>query len=68
MRHLGYVPCTADCDIWMKTDTNPNDLCGKPGEKTIGDQYYPYILYYVDDALVIHHDALSVLEKIDKYF
>ena len=31
-------------------------------------EYYSYILYYVDDIMVIYHDSLSILKKIDKYF
>ena len=30
--------------------------------------YYAYILYYVDDVLIVDHDAMSVLNNINKYF
>ena len=30
--------------------------------------YYEYVLIYVYDVMVIHHDADSVLRIIDKYF
>ena len=33
-----------------------------------GYAYYSYILYYVDDILVIHHDSLAILKRIDSYF
>ena len=33
-----------------------------------GSEYYTYILLYVNDILCIHHDAESVLTKVDKYF
>ena len=33
-----------------------------------GDEYYAYILLYVDDILCIRHDAESVITKFDKYF
>ena len=33
-----------------------------------GDEYYSYIICYVDDVLVVHHDAMTTLMKIDKYF
>ena len=33
-----------------------------------GFDYYGYILLYVYDVMVVHHDALDVLMKIDKYF
>ena len=32
------------------------------------DKYYSYILCYVDYVLVLHHDAMTTLMKIDKYF
>ena len=31
-------------------------------------EYYAYVIIYVDDVMVIHHDAESVLRRIDKYF
>lgn len=58
MRHLGYVPCKADPDLWMKPMTRPSD----------DFQYYAYVLIYVDDILVISHEALQDLSKIDYYF
>ena len=33
-----------------------------------GFDYYAYVLIYVDNVMVIHHDAESVLRRIDKYF
>ena len=57
MRHCGYVSSKADPDLWMKPMTDPSN----------GKKYYSYVLCYVDDVLVIHHDAMSVLKKIDKY-
>ena len=33
-----------------------------------GHEYYAYILLYVDDILAIHHDAMSALNEIDKFF
>ena len=33
-----------------------------------GFNYYVYVLIYVDNVMVIHHDAQSVLRRIDKYF
>ena len=32
------------------------------------DEYCSYILYYVDDVLVVHHEIMTTLMKIDKYF
>ena len=58
MKGLGYTSCLADPDLWYKAAVRPDD----------GFEYYSYILCYVDDILVIHHDALSILKKIDSYF
>ena len=57
MTTLEYTPCRADNDLWMKRETNAEGL-----------SYYSYILCYVDDIMVVHHDALPVLMKVDKYF
>ena len=57
MRHLGFTPCLADPDLWLKAAEKPDGLA-----------YYAYVLLYVDDVMVIHHDAMSVLARIDKYF
>jgi hypothetical protein len=56
MRQMGYTSCKADPDLWFKAETCPNDNV----------QYYAYILVYVDDILCIHHDAMSVLDRINK--
>ena len=58
MRHLGYKPCKADSDLWMRPETRPDD----------GLEYYSYILLYVDDALAIGHDPMKALHELDHYF
>jgi hypothetical protein len=58
MKHLGYKQCPADADLWMKPMVRPED----------GFKYYAYVLLYVDDALVIHHDGMAALREIDYYF
>jgi Reverse transcriptase (RNA-dependent DNA polymerase) len=57
MKHIGYQPCLADNDVWYKPETKPN-----------GMEYYAYVLIYVDDILVIHHDAMAALLEINKFF
>ena len=57
MHHLGFKPCLADHDLWMLATVCPD-----------GFKYYAYILLYVDDVMVIHHDALSILSQLYKYF
>ena len=58
MQHLGFVSCKADGDIWMR-----------PTQKENGQDYWEYVLLYVDDALCISERGTEVLEKeIGKYF
>jgi hypothetical protein len=57
MRHMGFTPCLADPDLWMMATEKPD-----------GTKYWAYALLYVDDVMVIHHDALSILARLDKYF
>ena len=57
MRQMGYTSCKADPDLWLKAEIRPSDSV----------KYYSYILCYVDDILVIHHDSLSVLNQINEY-
>jgi hypothetical protein len=57
MRQMGYTSCKADPDLWYKAETQPED----------NYHYYAYILCYVDDILVIHHDSMSVLNQINEY-
>jgi hypothetical protein len=58
MKHLGWHPCCADRDLWMKAETRPDDSI----------LYWAYILIYVDDILCVHHDPGSPLAKLDEYF
>jgi hypothetical protein len=52
-----YIYHFANNDVWLKEEVQED-----------GFQYYIYILIYVDDILVIHHDAMKVLKKTDWYF
>jgi len=54
---MGYSSCKADPDLWLKAVTRPDDNV----------QYYAYILCSVDDILSIHHDPMSVMNKINGY-
>jgi hypothetical protein len=58
MDHLGWKPCLADRDLWMKEETRPDD----------GVKYWAYILTYVNDILRVHHEPGTSLAQIDKYF
>ena len=53
---LGYTSSKADPDVWLKAETKPN-----------GDEYYSYVLVYVDDVLHLHYNPdlfMNALEKI----
>ena len=54
MAALGYKPCLANPHIWLKAQNQD------------GIDYYSYLLCYVDDIMVIHHDARPILDRIDK--
>ena len=51
MHYLGFLPCPADLDLYMKPMVRPEDEF----------EYYAYVLIYVDDVMVIHQDADTVL-------
>ena len=52
MHQLGYSPCLADPDVWMR-----------PGLRSDGSECNEYILLYVDDALAIGVDAEKMLRN-----
>ena len=52
MRHLNFVSCPADPDVWMR-----------PAKTSNGSDYYEYILLYTDDTLVISENAEHVLRN-----
>ena len=58
MQHLGWQPCRADQDLWFKPEVRPED----------GHKYYAYALLYVDNILVMHHNAEHCLKEIDRFF
>mmetsp|Transcript_12139 Transcript_12139/g.17505 ORF Transcript_12139/g.17505 Transcript_12139/m.17505 type:complete len:474 (-) Transcript_12139:35-1456(-) len=57
LRDLGFQSCLADPDVWLR-----------PATKASGDEYYEYILVYVDDLLVCSHNAAQILQELqDRY-
>jgi hypothetical protein len=58
MKHLGWISCRADRDLWMKAETHPDG----------GFLYGAYILIYVNDILCVHHEHGAPLAKLDEYF
>ena len=58
MRTMGYIPCQADADLWIKPEIRLSN----------GHQYYSYVMLYVDDCLCISHNAKEALKRINKFF
>ena len=58
MHNLGFLPCPSYLVLCMKQMVRPED----------GFEYYAYFLIYVDNLMVIHHYAESVIWRMDKYF
>ena len=58
MSNLGFKPCLADPDVWMRRATKPE-----------GGDYWEYVLLYTDDCLAISHRAEAILRnEIGRYF
>ena len=49
IHHMELLPCPDDPDLWVNPMIRPED----------GFKYYAYVLKYVYDVMVIHHDAES---------
>ncbi|KAL7474882.1 hypothetical protein ACHAW6_000828 [Cyclotella cf. meneghiniana] len=56
LRKIGYHSCPTDPDLWPKEQTDQK-----------GKHYYAYIIFYVDDLLVVHHNSRHNMEKIDSF-
>jgi hypothetical protein len=53
---MGHMSCPADPYLWLKEQTDRK-----------GRKYYSYILCYVDNLLVVHHDPKYVMDKINSF-
>ena len=51
--NMGFVSCIADPDVWRRAAVKDN-----------GDEYYEYILTYVDDIIAISENAVKILEEV----
>jgi Reverse transcriptase (RNA-dependent DNA polymerase) len=54
---IGFKPCAADPDVWMRPATKPD-----------GEDYYEYIQVYVDDILVLSHCPRAIMDRIGQSF
>ena len=55
--NTGFTSSVTDPDIWMR-----------PAVKSDGEEYYEYIVCYVDDVLGISDDAVALMKEIQKDF
>ena len=55
--NMGFKSTEADPDVWLR-----------PAVKPDGEEYYEYVLCYVDDVLGISMNAREVLQEIQKDF
>jgi Reverse transcriptase (RNA-dependent DNA polymerase) len=59
LMEIGFCASKADPDVWLREATKEN-----------GDEYYEYMLTYVDDCLIVSHQPsriISTLENEYKY-
>jgi hypothetical protein len=40
----------------------------KPAVKPNGQQYYEYILVYVDDVIVVSHDPMAIMNELSCHY
>eukprot|EP00804_Cyclotella_cryptica_P001261 CCRYP_012758-RA/>CCRYP_012758-RA protein AED:0.44 eAED:0.44 QI:0/0/0/1/1/1/2/0/193 len=52
----GLKSCPADPDLWLKEQTDQK-----------GIRHYPYILCYVDDLLMVHHNPKCFMDRINSF-
>ena len=57
MRSLDYTPTQADPDVWIKRAVKPS-----------GEEYYCYMLVYVDDVLHVHHDPTFDMKRLSTFY
>ena len=57
MEALNYLPCRSDTDIWMRKS-----------RKSDGNEYYEYMLLYVDDCLTISEAPKETVLQLDNFF
>jgi hypothetical protein len=54
---LKFSSCLADPDVWLRLARRDN-----------GEEYYEYLLVYVDDLLAISEQPKAILDDINTYF
>ena len=57
LHDISFKPTKADPNVW---------IC--PAVKLDGNEYYEYIMCYIDDILSVSHDAKSILQSLQGQF
>jgi hypothetical protein len=57
LRELNFRSCLADPDVWLRH-----------GRRQNGEEYYEYLLVYVDDLLALSEQPQAILDDINSYF
>ncbi len=57
LQHLGYTSSLANPDVWLQPAKKPN-----------GFEYYEYVLLYVDDLLVLTHQAEVTMKSLEAFY
>jgi hypothetical protein len=57
LTEMGFLSTMADPDVWLRAAV-----------KGDGEEYYEYVLMYVDDILAISCDAKAILEDVQRTF
>lgn len=58
MKFLGFKPCKADADVWMREALKPDDT-----------KYWKYVLHYTGYCLAVSLNPEKTLkDEIGKYF
>mmetsp|Transcript_25131 Transcript_25131/g.35990 ORF Transcript_25131/g.35990 Transcript_25131/m.35990 type:complete len:379 (-) Transcript_25131:1183-2319(-) len=57
LRNLGFNSSLEDPNVWFR-----------PATKEDGSEYYEYLLVYVDDLLIISHQANTILQALEDHF
>ena len=54
---MGFMSSLADADVWLRPSSKPD-----------GFQYYEYVLVYVDDLLVLSHQAPNIMQALENFY
>jgi hypothetical protein len=54
---LGFRPCKADPDVWIRDATKPD-----------GTQYYEYVLTYMDDIFATSLAPMTIIKGLEEFY